>query len=254
MLTQKQIRNFKIFLALTQRDLKIIKSLLSKYIIDSLVFLFCTYIMLVKLFPQMGLAHLSTSQFIGNFALLMIFTGFARLIHIKYTLKQTTFMEYYWSLPISKSWLIAQQITSIFLHLLFTTVFIMAGLLTITSISNVLQFSSIYLISLIFISIMFSFFAFALDERWLWDRVLTPMTAFGCIFFSLENLQKNTPFISTIILINPIIYISEGLRTSILANYNSISFYKCLIALIIFSIALLPLLTKAIKQKLDPVW
>lgn len=254
MLTHKQAHNFKIFLALTQRDLKIIKSLLNKYIIDSLVFLSCTYIMFVKLFPQMGLAHLSTSQFIGSFALLMIFTGFARLIHIKYTLKQTTFMEYYWSLPASKSWLIAQQITSIFLHLLFTTVFIMAGLLTITSINNVLQFSFIYLISLIFISTLFSFFSYAMDERWLWDRVLTPMTSFGCVFFSLENLQKHAPLISKLILINPLLYISEGLRVSIIANYNGVSFYACLIALTLFSIALLPLLAKAIKQKLDPVW
>lgn len=249
------LRNLKIFWALNLRELKVIRSFLKKYVIDSIVYTAVIYIVLIKLFPQLGLKQYSVSLFIGNISILMLFSGFARLIQIKHTLRYSTFMDYYWSLPLSRRWLLAQQVTSFFLHIFITTSLAIAALLTISKgVASWPKFLAIYTSSLMFISILFAFLSYAFSERWLWDRLLNPMLTFGGAFFSWRLLSTNSPTAAKLVLLDPLLYIAEGLRTTILGNAHGLPFSLCFSVLILLSIVIIPLLIKAIKKELDPVW
>src|SRR5690348_14239966 len=72
----------------------------------------------------------------------------------------------------------------------------------------------------------------------MFSMVLTPMIFFGCTYYPWSALEK-FPLLQKIVLINPLVYASEGLRASLVPGFPHLATIAVLLALIFFDILLL---------------
>ena len=72
----------------------------------------------------------------------------------------------------------------------------------------------------------------------MFSMVLTPMIFFGCTYYPWSALA-HFPILQKIVLINPLVYASEGLRGALVPQFPHLSFTAVLIALTLFDVLLL---------------
>jgi ABC-2 type transport system permease protein len=72
----------------------------------------------------------------------------------------------------------------------------------------------------------------------MFSMVLTPMIFFGCTYYPWSALNS-FPILQKIVLINPLVYASEGLRASLVPGFPHLSTTAVLAALSIFDLLLL---------------
>ena len=86
------------------------------------------------------------------------------------------------------------------------------------------------------LNIFYGFFALWLsgvfqkinDLGRLWCRVINPVFMFGAFFYSFKDAYQFSPLIARITLINPMVYITEGMRAAMLGQEGSLNFWLCL--------------------------
>jgi ABC-2 type transport system permease protein len=67
----------------------------------------------------------------------------------------------------------------------------------------------------------------------MFSMVLTPMIFFGCTYYPWSALA-NFPILQKVVLLNPLVYASEGLRGSLVPQFPHLSIVAVLLALLIF--------------------
>jgi len=72
----------------------------------------------------------------------------------------------------------------------------------------------------------------------MFGMVITPMIFFGCTYYPWSAL-KNFPVLQKAVLANPLVYASEGLRASLVPQFQHLSLPAVLVALTIFDLLLL---------------
>jgi ABC-2 type transport system permease protein len=72
----------------------------------------------------------------------------------------------------------------------------------------------------------------------MFSMVLTPMIFFGCTYYPWSALNT-FPILQKIVLINPLVYASEGLRATLVSGFPHLSTVAVLFALVFFDILLL---------------
>lgn len=72
----------------------------------------------------------------------------------------------------------------------------------------------------------------------MFSMVLTPMIFFGCTYYPWSALNA-FPVVQKIVLVNPLVYASEGLRASLVKGFPHLSMIAVIAALIFFDILLL---------------
>jgi len=72
----------------------------------------------------------------------------------------------------------------------------------------------------------------------MFSMVLTPMIFFGCTYYPWSALNS-FPILQKIVLINPLVYASEGLRATLVPKFPHLSTVAVVIALLFFDILLL---------------
>jgi ABC-2 type transport system permease protein len=72
----------------------------------------------------------------------------------------------------------------------------------------------------------------------MFSMVLTPMIFFGCTYYPWSALNK-FPILQKVVLINPLVYASEGLRGTLVPQFPHLSLAAVLIGLTCFDVALL---------------
>ncbi len=72
----------------------------------------------------------------------------------------------------------------------------------------------------------------------MFSMVITPMIFFGCTYYPWSALNT-FPILQKIVLINPLVYASEGLRAALVPQYPHLSAIAVLIALTVFDLLLL---------------
>ena len=72
----------------------------------------------------------------------------------------------------------------------------------------------------------------------MFSMVLTPMIFFGCTYYPWSALNT-FPILQKLVLINPLVYASEGLRGALVPQYPHLSGIAVLLALIVFDLVLL---------------
>jgi ABC-2 type transport system permease protein len=72
----------------------------------------------------------------------------------------------------------------------------------------------------------------------MFSMVLTPMIFFGCTYYPWSALA-HFPILQKIVLVNPLVYASEGLRGALVPQFPHLSFPAVLLALMLFDLLLL---------------
>lgn len=86
-----------------------------------------------------------------------------------------------------------------------------------------------------------------------WMRLNYPMINFGGTFLSWAAMASYSKYLGYILLANPLIYLSEGIRNALLGPANYFNFGLCILALLGFSIALSMAAMHYYKKKLDTI-
>lgn len=82
----------------------------------------------------------------------------------------------------------------------------------------------------------------------MFSMVITPMIFFGCTYYPWSALNT-FPILQKIVLINPLVYASEGLRGALVPQYPHLSALAVLIALVAFDVLLLFLGLRQFEKK-----
>ena len=72
----------------------------------------------------------------------------------------------------------------------------------------------------------------------MFGMVITPMIFFGCTYYPWSAL-KTFPIMQKLVLINPLVYASEGLRATLVPQFPHLTTIAVLVALVVFDIVLL---------------
>lgn len=255
--------NFLTFYALTKRNIKTIRSQLTDTIIDGIILTSLNVLVFGYLFPAMGMsAQLVAPVFLGSLLTMFFNLGFSLAMRVVFDIKFNRFIDYHLTLPISKAWLFASYILAFFAELFIsTTPVLVFGLFALQSkipLENAqwLLFVGIYLLALLFFSIFFLALGLLYPYVWfidnIWPRRLTPLIICGSVYVPWFRVNQLSPLLGRLFLLNPVTYVAEGLRSSLLNNPLFLSPLLCSSALIISSIVGLLLLKQSIK-KLNPV-
>ena len=82
----------------------------------------------------------------------------------------------------------------------------------------------------------------------MFSMVLTPMIFFGCTYYPWSAL-KTFPILQKIVLINPLVYASEGLRGTLVPQFPHLPLIAVLVGLFVFDAALLGAGLKQFRKK-----
>ena len=72
----------------------------------------------------------------------------------------------------------------------------------------------------------------------MFGMVITPMNFFGCTYYPWSALQT-FPILQKLVLLNPLVYASEGMRATLVPQFPHLSITAVLLALVFFDILLL---------------
>ena len=89
--------------------------------------------------------------------------------------------------------------------------------------------------------------------RLLWIRIIFPLWMFGGFQFSWMTIHSFAPLLSYVMLLNPVMYATEGIRAALLGQDGYISFWICFLVITLFCIITSWWGIKALKKRLDLV-
>jgi ABC-2 type transport system permease protein len=82
----------------------------------------------------------------------------------------------------------------------------------------------------------------------MFSMVITPMIFFGCTYYPWSALNT-FPILQKAVLINPLVYASEGLRAALVPNFSGLSTVAILVALVFFDVLLLVVGLRQFEKK-----
>jgi len=82
----------------------------------------------------------------------------------------------------------------------------------------------------------------------MFSMVLTPMIFFGCTYYPWSAL-KSFPILQKVVLVNPLVYASEGLRATLVPQFPHLSLVAVLVGLAVFDVLLLAAGLRQFRRK-----
>jgi ABC-2 type transport system permease protein len=119
------------------------------------------------------------------------------------------------------------------------------------SISAPLSFAAIILLVAIFSACGGLALGCTIDQQHIglmFGMVITPMIFFGCAYYPWSAL-KTFPILQKAVLINPLVYASEGLRATLVPQFPHLPITAVLIALLFFDVLLLVVGLRQFEKK-----
>ena len=82
----------------------------------------------------------------------------------------------------------------------------------------------------------------------MFGMVITPMIFFGCTYYPWSAL-KTFPILQKLVLVNPLVYASEGMRATLVPQFPHLPITAVLTALLFFDALLLVVVLRQFKRK-----
>ena len=257
--------HFAIFCALLARDMKVLKGRLRSLIIDSLILVVIAVLVFGNLLPMMGMpTQLIAPVFLGNsLSFFLASLGYNWALRMAYDLKFDRFIDYFQTLPLPRSWLFAYYVLSFIIEAAIVTLpMVTAGIIALGNNFGPINgswpiFLGMYFLALLFWGLFFLGSAFVYEYQWfrtnMWSRRIMPIFALGPAFFTFKTISSIAPITGKFLLLNPVTYIIEGLRVSLLGGTDYLSLLICLVGSIVAIIFMYIRLHNGIYKQLDPV-
>lgn len=250
--------------ALMHRDLKVMKGSLVNTIVNGGIFIALQAFIYGHLFPIIGMnSEIATSMCIGQFIIAINILSFLIAEKVAFDLNSTRFIEYHLGLPLPKRWLFGQYIARFFVETFVATIplFLLGGLvlgphLRIIA-TNWFALIIIYLLTCLFFAVLFLALSISLSFRWfierMWSCILAPLMMCSSLFFDWHSIKEASPFLAKLFLCNPVTYIAEGFRSSVIGSTDYISTVVCVPVIAFATLMLVAILAYGINNRLDPV-
>ena len=238
-------RTLTIFYWLMRRDLTIFMRDYKGYLFNVFIFTTIEVGVFAYLLPYFGLStQFGTFVVAGIVASLSIFEAMHSATLFVDDLDNERQITYDLTLPVSSNVIFIQRST------LFTCRMILMGIFVIPMSKIVfwkkidLSQFSLYKFILVFLifNIMYGFFglwmiSFVKDMdkvRNIWVRVVYPLWFIGGYLSSWKSMYAVSPFLSYFALLDPITYVMEGIRSTIMGPAEFLNFWLCLGAIVVF--------------------
>jgi len=256
--------NARITLQLVKRDAKALKERLPSIVLDNIVLLSANVFLFGYLMPAIGMAQqLIASLFIGTILLSFFQVGFSCAVGLVEDLKFHRFIDYQRGLPLSMGWLLFKYVVEFTMNitvislptLLLGKAFLGKKFMVVST--NWPAFFLVYFLGTLLISSLFLYLSFAHEYHWFWSSVwsrrLDPLLLLGSIFVIWKKVYAFSPFWGTVLLMNPITYITEGMRTTLIGGDLFLPLWSCIGGISIGLIMTLFLLHRTYKKQWNGV-
>jgi ABC-2 type transport system permease protein len=256
------MNSWPVFFQLIRKDLTVFKRSFWKKFVDTAI-LFITNVLAFGYFLQQEGAHEGYAAFfvvgaiasfgfieiVGKVGVQLADMGGDRTIFHTLVMPISSRMVFYY---MGISW----AITSILMSMLL---FPLGKLLVFTEWNLALISWWRLIIMFVTTNLFFGYFALWLtgilknvtDLNQLWLRYISPMWMFGGYVYSWQSAYNLSPIVGYLSLINPMIYVMEGMRSAILGQEGYLPFWMSMVMLWIFIIACSLDASRRLRQKLD---
>ena len=255
---------FNVCKELVRADLLIFKQTFCDKFIDVTIWVTLSLIVTAYILPYFGLAaDFGVFQLGGMIAAAGLFELYGNVVDLVSDFQGDRIINYGFTLPIpSRLALLSKAIYYFIIYVIISILMVPVGKLCLWNQFDLSQISYIKLILAILFQSMF-YACFVLFPASIvknmtqigvvWARFIFPMWFMGGFQFSWFALHKTIPMLAYITLLNPMMYITEAVRISLLGQEGYINFWLCLVAITGFSALFLGLSFRNLKQKLDYV-
>lgn len=251
-------------IALLRRDLKVLSQKLLGTLIDGAILVTTEIMLYAHFLPLMGMPAVNIAPlYIGSVIFILFFLGENTALKQIFDIHNDRFIDYQITLPLGYRALFTYHVISFMIEafLISIPLFVVGIIMLGQKISLVHAqwplFIIIYFLSILLFALFFLVTSVIVKLEWfmdnIWPRVLSPLYAFGCTVFIWHDVYDFSKPLAYACLTNPLTYVSEGLRASLLGGNQFINAWICMV-MIMVSIALnIWLLAYGIKKRLDPV-
>lgn len=250
------------FKALIQTDLAIFKQLILDKFIDVSIWVILTITVTSYILPFFGLsATFGVFQLGGVLAAVGLFEVYGSTVELVSDYEGDRIINYNLTLPIPAWLVIFSKAAAYFLLYLTLTILIFpVGKLCLW---HQLDLATInypqFLLVLFFASLFFASFVVWVSSITLnmsklgtvWSRFIFPMWFLGGFQFSWLAMRNTIPALAYFNLINPMLYLTEAIRTALLGQASFINFWLCLLAVVGFSAICFAAGYRNLKKRLD---
>ncbi len=254
----------RIAFALLKRDMVMLRKKISGMVIDTASVVFTQTIIFGRILPILGMPKAWIAPvYMGVTASFIFFLAFGFGLRNIFDLEYGRTIDYRITLPISKRWLFAQHIAYFVIETLAITIPLLCiGIFFLRDSfadiqPNFLLFALVYLLTLVFEATLFLGMSFQYSFHWfsnnLWPRRLSIMFSFSPFNYPWAKVFTFAPSAAYLMLANPITYICEGFRSTLLGGGSYIAWYWCLLMLCLFQGLAIWLLSCGVQKRLDPV-
>ncbi len=247
---------------LIHTDLIIFKQTFLNKFIDLAIWVILTVIVTAYIMPYFGLsADFGVFQLAGVIAAAGLFELYANVVDLVADFEGDRVISYNLTLPIP-SWLaIASKAGYYFIvYCILSILMLPIGKLCLWNQLDLTQISYFkFILAVIFQSMFYACFVMLVASivanmqklGMVWARFIFPMWFLGGFQFSWLSFYNALPWFALLNLINPMIYITESVRVSILGQEGYINFWMCLLAITAFSALCMCLGIYKLKKRLD---
>jgi len=250
--------------ALFTRDIFVHNAQITRRIIDALVWSVCVILVAQYLLPSFGMNH-SYGSFIvvANIGLWGLFEINTQLAEFLVEIEEGQNISYLLTLPIATPFIfIKYALGYAYRSWIVSLLIFPVGLMLLQdlnhfafSIPALLKFLLLHALASIFYG-FFCLYTAALSPNpgyitTIRSRFIFPLWNLGCAQFSWNMLYKISPLGAYINLLNPMTHILEGLRSTLLPEFNSLPYWNCVVSIICFILIFAYLSIKCLKKRLD---
>ena len=241
-----------------------IRSELIEKIINIYIWAGCVIFVTGYLMQSFGLVQgFGPFQLAGILAAVGLFELYGNTVALVADLEGNRILSYYLTLPSSVGTVL---MSSVFYYLIISMSVCIALLpLGKFILWNQFNLETIALTKLLILMIVINFFwaifTFVLASYLLtikklglaWCRVIFPLWFLGGFQFSWMAINAVSPMLSYVMLLNPVIYATEGVRAALLGQGEYLSFWTCCFVMVILYFIISWWAFKALKKRLDLV-
>jgi ABC-type polysaccharide/polyol phosphate export permease len=202
--------------------------------------------------------------FVGSIVIMIVILGVVTAEHHVFDLAGNRFIDYLQTLPLSLPFLFLSFVLTNIIRtalvgrpLFICGIFILGNKLVIAH-TSWLPLLTITILSFLFISLFALCLVYYSNLRWyidnIWPCILSPILTLGALLFTFSSIQKFSPPFALLFACNPLTYIAEGVRSTLIGGPQFINTYYCIAALIVSISLCVVVLIKNITSQLDPVY
>jgi ABC-2 type transport system permease protein len=251
------------FFALMRRDMAVFLPTWKDRFINAIIWCVLTLLIFEYIMPQAGLMHYGVFMSIGTAATSGFFEVTDNVSRFIADLEGERSISYYLTLPLPQ-WAVfvrlalsnalqALCVSSLFLPI---TKLFLQDRFSLASMSYG-KFILVFILAHLFYGFFSLFIAVQVKSLYtmnnVWMRIIYPLWWLGGFQFSWSVLYKTNPYIAYVNLLNPLVWILEGVRGSILGQAGYLPFWTCIAVIVVYTIVVGFIGVRLLLRRLDCV-